>query len=139
MGAMTNYLESGLLSHLFKKTGIGTPPDVLYVGLLTDASNTDALEAGNGTLIALEPKTVVVSGNTSWSTPFESGSAMAVKNIIDISFPKASGNKGFTSGVAIYLNSESNMLFYGSLTNPREIRDGDQFVFPSGSLKITFN
>ena len=130
---MTNYLESGLLGHLFKKQSFPSP-DVLLCGLITDASNEASLEGGTATL-AMDK--LAISGGLSWSDPFESGSAYAVRNIVDITFPVASGNKGYVSGVGLYIGS--SMIFYGSLTNAREIRDKDQFVFPSGSLKITFN
>ena len=133
MGAMTDRLEQDLLSLLFRNTAY-TPPASVDVKLLADVSNIAAVEAGTVTVVG---SGVAVSCSTGWSAPFESGTAYAVKNQGDITFEKAGSNLGTVNGVGIY--NAGNLIFYGALTNPREIRQGDQFVFPSGSLKVTFN
>lgn len=133
MGAMTDRLEQDLLNLLFRNTAY-TPPASVNIKLLTDVSNVAAVEAGTVTPVG---SVATVSCPSGWSEPFESGTAYAVKNKGDITFESATSNLGTVNGVGIY--NGTNLIFYGALTNPREIRQGDQFVFPSGSLKVTFN
>jgi hypothetical protein len=133
MGAMTDKLEQDLLKLLFRNTAYA-PPASVTVKLLADVSNIAAVEAGTVTVVG---SGVAVSCSTGWEDPFESGTAYAVKNKADITFGIAQSNLGTVNGVGIY--NDTNLIFYGALTNPRTINQGDQFVFPSGSLKVTFN
>lgn len=140
MGALTNYLESGLLNHVFRATSYSAPA-TLYIGL-TKSFVSGNIEAGT----VDEPATgdyarqSYASNGTNWITPYASGSATATHNTSAIEFPVATADIGDVSGVFLAdALSGGNILFYGALTSSRNIREGDQFVFSSGSLKITFN
>lgn len=135
MGAMTNKLETYLLNHMFRNISYQSPTSV-QIGLIAGVSNVDLVESGTITEITNVGR-VTVSCSSGWSEPFTSGTAMAVKNKTEIAFSGATSNQGMVSGVGIFNNNE--LIFYGALTNPRDLRQGDEFVFPSGSLKITFN
>lgn len=140
MSALSNYLESGLLNHMFRAVSY-TAPSPLYIGL-TQSFNSGNLEAN----VVDEPSTggyarqSYTSNTTNWIAPYASGSATATHNNISIEFPVATVDIGNISGVFIAdASTAGNVLFYGALSSSRNIRSGDQFVFSSGSLKITFN
>lgn len=140
MAALTNYLESGLLNHIFRSTSY-IAPSSLYIGLIQNFIS-DNIEQG----IIDEPtsgsysRPVYNSNALNWVVPYTDGSGLATHNKVAIEFPVASANIGDISGVFIADNSISgNVLFYSLLSSPRNIRQGDQFILPSGALKITFN
>ena len=140
MSALTNYLESGLINHVFRNSAYSAPA-TLYIGL-TQSFVSGTIEAGT----VDEPATgsyvrqSYISNGTNWITPYTSGSATATHNTYAIEFPVATANIGNVSGVFLADDlSSGNILFYGELLSPRNIREGDQFVFSSGALKITFN
>jgi hypothetical protein len=140
MSALTNYLESGLLNHIFRGTSYSAPA-TLYIGLTKNFVSGN-LESGiidepSSGGYARQPYT---SNGTNWIAPYTSGNSMVIHNLSAIQFPLATGNIGNVSGVFIADNASSgNILFYGQLSYPRNIREGDQFIFSSGALKITFN
>lgn len=140
MSALTNYLESGLLNHIFRGVSYSAPA-TLYIGL-TQNFISGNLESG----IIDEPSTgayarqAYTSNGTNWTAPYESGSSMVIHNLSAIQFPLATANIGNVSGVFIADSlSSGNILFYGELSYPRNIRQGDQFVFSSGALKVKFD
>lgn len=139
MAALSNYLESGLLSQIFQNQ---TPPQpsTIYIALVGYYNASD-LESGSlaNELTGLSRKSLAASVSN-WANPYTSGTAMATHNNYEIRFDQANTNLGYASGVILLdASSGGNILMYGQLSNPKEIRDGDQFVFASGSLKVTFN
>lgn len=140
MAALTNYLESGLINHIFR--GISyTAPSILYIGL-TKSFNSGNLESG----IVDEPSSggyvrqSYSVGTSQWITPYSSGTSMISHNTSAIEFPIATADIGYVSGVFIADSLTSgNILFYGALSYSRNIRQDDQFVFSSGALKISLN
>lgn len=140
MGALTNTLESGLLNHMFRNITIGSPPTSLKVGLVGTytATNleqglfTDEISGGS-----YARQTVNADAST-WIAPYATGTACATHNVNTITFPQATADIGNVGGVFI-TDAGGTMLFYGQLTATRNIRNGDQFVFSSGALKVTFD
>lgn len=140
MSALTNYLESGLLNHVFRGVAYSAPA-TLYIGL-TQSFVSGNIEAGtvDEPTVGAYQRQSYTSDSSNWIAPYASGSATATHNTVAIEFPVATANIGDISGVFIADSATSgNILFYGALSSPRNIREGDQFVFSSGSLKVTFN
>jgi hypothetical protein len=140
MGAMTNYLESGLLNHVLRSISLSSPTG-LQIGLV-GAFNQGNLESGILTdeISGGSYARIVYSANaSSWISPYPIGNTYATHNTQVIEFAQATSDIGLASGVFILDSSSSNIIFYGQLQNPRNIRTGDQFVMPSGSLIITFD
>lgn len=140
MGALSNYLESGILNHVFRGISYSAPA-TLYIGL-TRSFNSGNLESG----VIDEPSSgsyarqAYSTGTSGWIAPYSYGTAMATHNTSSVEFPIATANIGDVSGVFISDDLTSgNLLFYGSLSSSRNIREGDQFVFSSGALKISLN
>jgi hypothetical protein len=140
MAALTNYLESGLLNHIFRNNPY-SPPSSLYIGL-----NKSFISGNIETGTVDEPasgayaRQTYLSNSSKWIAPFSSGSTMVTHNTSAIEFPVATANIGNISGVFISDSLTSgNILFYGQLTSARNVREGDQFIFPSGALRVTLN
>jgi hypothetical protein len=65
---------------------------------------------------------------------------MAIHNNYAIEFPLATAAIGLISGVFISdAPTSGNILFFAALSSSRNIREGDQFTIPSGSLKVTLD
>ena len=137
MSAMSNYLEGKLLDHLFRDDTYSKPSNI-YVGLvkyyvagtLEAGTVTQELSGGSYARVAHGPD------NDNWETV---GAAGATQNMGSISFPTASSDWGRVSGVIVTDHATAgNVLLHGALTTPRDVRNGDQFIFASGDLDITF-
>jgi len=138
MSAMSHYLESGLIGHIFKEITFA-PPTGIYVGLVGNY-NSGALESGLFDQELSGGSYVRVSGGPGtayWAAPATSGQT---NNFQEIAFPSATSSWGYVSGVFIAdaQGSEANILLYGQLTTPKNITNGDTFSFASGDLDIFF-
>jgi len=138
MSAMSHYLESGLIGHIFKEITF-TPPTGIYVGLVGNY-NSGALESGLFDQELTGGSYARVSGGPGtdyWAPPATSGQT---NNFQDLTFPTATNNWGSVSGVFIAdaEGSEANILVYGQLTASKSVTNGDTFSFASGDLDIFF-
>ena len=134
---MSDYLEQTILNHIFRSNTF-TKPTVLYIALL----NNPATDADSGTtILSKEPsagsytrKPVSVTDNQ-WSSPGVGGS---IANTSGTSWTATGGNFGMISGIAYCdASGAGNMLFYGTLTTPRDVLSGESFTLPSGNLTAT--
>lgn len=141
MGALSNFLESGILNHIFRESKLTQWSD-LYIGLVSayDAENMEGgvsneLSGGDYERV----KFAVKDGN--WTPPYASGQATAIHNKSGIAFKVATADIGNVAGVIICSSQGpgGDLLFHGPLTNSRTLTKDSQFVFPSGTLKITFD
>lgn len=134
MSAMSTYLENALVNHVLRNTAYTTPGTSVYVGLIK-YYETDKMESG--TLTSKEDfggsyARVQVTG---WDAPSDG----ATQNTGAITFPTATGDWGMVSGVIVTDHaSAGNVLLHGSLTTPRDVKNGDVFKFNAGDLDITF-
>jgi hypothetical protein len=145
MGALSNYLESGILRHVLNLGGSAVERySTVHIGLVR-GYDANSLESG---VLTSEVTTggyvrqAYTSSASTWMIPYNSGTATATHNQNAIEFPPATADIGNVSGVIITDSSTTgagNILFYGQLSNDRNIRTNDQFVFSSGALKITFD
>ena len=152
--ALSDYLESGLLHHIFKGEVFIKPSEIaiaLCSGVPVDAHTGETIPElpsginGSGTGYARislgDPST---QGNTKWIFEQEVadyGSGV-LKNSGSIVFEKALLDWGFVSGIAITDDSQygsGNLLMHSELSNPRIIYKGDAVKFDVTNLKIKFN
>jgi len=142
MGALSNYLESGILNHIFRGSRITNWTD-LYIGLVSAYSPTSLEEGIGGSELSgggyTRVKFKVDAGN--WTAPYASGQATAIHNTSGIAFPVATADIGNVAGVIIATADApgGDLLFHGPLTNSRNLTKDSQFIFPSGTLKVTFD
>jgi hypothetical protein len=167
MAALSNYLESGLLHHIFKGqtfsapsviaiglssgvvvdvNGVATPTgtyDAATGGTCGELSTTagDSSANGYGRLNLGNPASL---GATTWHydpDDHDAGSGV-IRNSGQLVFSTALQDWGWVSGVYIFDNAtvgEGNVLMHATLDNPRIIYKGDNVKFDYKSLEISFD
>lgn len=135
MSQMSDYLEGQLRAHIFR-TASFAKPTALYVALFTAAPS----DAGGGTEVTggSYARVNLAPLDANWTAP--DGTGGLTDNAAAITFPAPSANWGSITHFAIFdAASAGNMLFWGALTTPKTVNNGDPAPsFPIGSLDITF-
>jgi len=129
-GSKTDWYENIVIQHLFESDY--TAPDPLYVGLfLQSAKPTDA---GGGTEVTGGSYArVSIARASGWTS-----AGSATENTNDITFPEASASWGEVGAFALFdAATVGNMLYWGDLTTPKTIDNGDTAKIPAGDLDIT--
>ena len=154
MSAASNFLENELLDHVLGEGGRDFTPPNLYVALFAGTASdvSAALEAGTMADSAGNWGNYEIN-NASYvrqSINFAVASGGSASSNVTVTFPQATANYTNNAGdggstvnyVAIVDqvsdgSSTSNVLFYGALTNPKEILNGDTLSIASGSLTVS--
>jgi hypothetical protein len=138
MSAMSNYLESGILNHLFR-TGTFSKPSTIAVALtsnIPDDTQGYSEVANAGSYARVD---VGAPDNGDWDFVDQVSDSGHIQNTAAITFPTATANWGMVSGVVVFDNATygaGNVLFRGALPSPRDIRTNDQYSFAIGGLDI---
>ena len=153
MAALSDYLESGLLNHIFRTEAFAKPTNISVA--LTSGINSDSMQGwsiyelptginGSGTGYARVDLGAPASvGDQKWShqdTDIEAGSGV-IRNSGQIIFTSALHDWGWVSGIAILDSStygSGNMLMHAQVTTPRVIYTGDNVKFDMNTLEISF-
>ncbi len=162
MTALSDYLESGLLHHVFRGETFPKPENIaiaLCSGVPQDSDTANAQyesggpfqeipsgdqldqDTGYRRVSAGDPAN---DGDDFWNYDIEDhnvGSGL-IKNRSTVLFPTALQDWGWVSGVAIVDSGDygtGNMLMYAQLNNPRIIYQGDTVKFDLSTLKIQFS
>lgn len=143
MSAFSNYLENKLIDHVLRGQPY-TPPTDIFVGLLTasadDASPGTEVSGGSYARVSVPGSLAAWAGTqAAGSTAASSGTSGATSNNGVITFPAPSANWGVASHFALFdAASGGNLLFYGGLTTPKTINNGDPApTFPAAALGVT--
>jgi len=152
--AMSDYLESGLLHHIFKSE-VFLKPDTIAIALCSGVP----VDSDTGETIPEMPSGVngnhtgysrinlgdpSFQGDTTWiyeQQEHDYGSGL-IKNSGSIVFSKALVDWGWVSGIAITdtaVHRSGNLLLHSELSNPRIVYKGDSVKFDVTNLKIKFN
>lgn len=153
MTALSDYMESGLLHHVFRGQDFPKPENVaiaLCSGVPQDSDTGVTIPElptginGSGTGYSRydlgDPATL---GDTFWtydSADHAAGSGL-IKNTSTFIFGTALLDWGWVSGIAIVDSGEygsGNVLMYSELGNPRIIYQGDAPKFDGSQLQIKF-
>ena len=153
MAALSDYLESGLLNHVFRNESFPKPSAIaiaLTSGVPADSHTGSTIPEipsginGSGTgyariLLDLTNE----SGNDYWSFSADNLSAGSglIKNAANRVFDTALLDWGWISGIAITDHGDygsGNLLMHQQLDNPRVIYTGDSPVFNAETLQISF-
>lgn len=134
MSAMSDYLENNLVLHLFR-TGSFTKPGALWVALYTATPS----DAGGGTEVSGGTYARVQCGPSDATWNATSGTDGHTDNVAAITFPTPTANWGVVGWFGIFDNSSGgNLLFWGALTTPKTINNGDPApYFAAGALDVT--
>ena len=153
MSAASNYLENELLDHVLGEGARDFTPPTLYVALFSGSASdvAQALERGNmdntaGNWGFYEINT---GGYERQSINFAAAADGSASSNITVTFPQATANYDNPASGGSTVNyvaivdqvsdgsSTSNVLFYGALTNPKQILNGDTLSIASGSLTVS--
>lgn len=153
MTALSDYMESGLLHHVFRGQTFPKPANVavaLCSGVPVDSDTGSTIPElpmtinGSGTGYSRynlgEPAS---SGNAVWEYNLDdhnAGSGM-IKNASTFIFDTALLDWGWVSGIAIVDSGDygtGNLLMYAELGKPRVIYQGDSPKFDTSTLQIKF-
>lgn len=153
MAALSDYLESGLLNHVFRNESFPKPSAIaiaLTSGVIKESDTgatipelpTGINGTGTGYARILLDKTSE-SGNNYWSFSADDLSAGSglIKNAANRVFNTALLDWGRISGIAILdsgVYGEGNLLMHSPVDNPRTIYEGDGVVFNTETLQISF-
>lgn len=145
MSNASNYLESGLLTHIFRTSSF-SKPSTIAVGLTqnvpvdSDIGSTPNELANTGAYARVN---VGAPSDSLWGPPVQDSFGSGyLGNTSAITFPTASANWGNTSGVIVTDSSTygaGNILFWGAIPTPRNILANDTFSFGVSGLKIFVN
>ena len=161
MAALSDYLESGLLHHVFRGQSFpkpdticialtsGTPLDYHTGSTIPEMASglADGITSTNYSRVDLGSPASM--GNDRWSYSTEDNAAAVspefasgiIRNDGQIVFNTALTDWGWVSGIAITDHSTvgaGNLLMHAALTNPRVIYTGDNVKFDIDTLEISF-
>tara|TARA_R110002096_G_scaffold127685_4_gene275684 strand:+ start:4044 stop:4526 length:483 start_codon:yes stop_codon:yes gene_type:complete len=160
MAALSDYLESGLLHHVFRGETFAKLSNIsiaLTSGIPTDdQTGTNILEvsSGDGTTLSgysrISLGAPASDGDAKWSYTAADNTAGSgvIKNAVDITFGQATLDWGRISGVVVLdsathsthpSDDPGNVLMHSQLDNPRSIYIGDSVKFSTNTLQISFD
>lgn len=144
MPAFSNHFESGILNWIFRSnTNNFTRPDNLAVALCrhvpaeTDHGGTipEITNAGSYARVSLG-----APSNSTWTEVSQDASSSGtIDNVSAITFPVATADWGWASGMAIVTSGvygAGQVVIFGALQTPKYIGSGDQFTFSIGNIDI---
>ena len=154
MTALSDYLESGLLHHIFRGQDFNKPSGVtiaLCSGVPSESDTEwpaaiDGVDTGYKRYVLGRPNDSsggTASGDFYWTYNIDDHNAGSglIKNSSTLIFSNALVDWGWVSGIAVCDSGEigsGNMLMYTELNNPRIIYKGDSVKFDSSTLQISF-
>lgn len=130
-GVISNYLENKILGHTIGNTSFTSPGTSIYVALFTSATSQD--DANSGTEVSTSGTGYGRVQVTAWNAPSSGSTA----NTNAINFTTATADWGVVRYVGIMDNSTGgNLLFWGQLTEDKEVGTGDTFSIAAGDLDL---
>lgn len=153
MAALSDYLESGLLHHIFRGETFNKPSGIaiaLTSGVPIDSDTGSTIPelpsgvGGSDTGYArIDLGNPVDSGDAKWGYAVADNTAGSgvIKNASSYLFDTALTDWGWVSGIAIMDTPDhnaGNVLMHATLDNPRIIYTGDSVKFDADTLQISF-
>jgi hypothetical protein len=140
-GSFSDYMESGILSHIFR-TNTFNKPTTIAIALCSNVpvdADTGALSTGKEVANAGSySRQVLATGDANWNFTFTNGSGN-VTNASQISFTAATADWGWVSGVAICDSSSyggGNFIIGGALALPKLVSNGDQLILKAADISL---
>lgn len=149
----SNFLEDSLLDHVLGEGARDYTPPTLYVGLFTGPASDVSAALETGTMANTAGNwgfyEVSTGGYVRQSISFNAASGGSATSTATVTFPQATAdydNPAGSGSTVTYVaiidqvddgSSTANVLFYGALTNTKEILNGDQLTVPGGSLTVS--
>lgn len=135
---MSDYLEDQIRKHIFR-TGSFTKPVFLYLALTSGVPTDSSTGAACGELnnLGAYARQALNPLDANWSA--DNTTAGTTYNNTAFTFPQATANWGWVSGCVIVDSGTfgtGNILYWGSLTNPRDVQNTDQFTVPISGVSV---
>lgn len=142
MSAMSNYLENKLIDHIFRAQAFGAPTTLyfaLFTAAPTDAGGGTEVSGGSYARAAVTTSLTAFNGTHGNTTGASSGTGGNTTNAVAITFQTPTANWGTITHWAVFdAATGGNMLFYGALTNSKNVNNGDPAPsFPVGAFSLT--
>lgn len=136
MAGKSNYLENGLLNHVFRGVAFPTLGASVYLALFTTLPGEDGsggVEVSGGSYA----RQAVTRATGQFKDP-ATGTQGLTENINTITFPTATADWGTVVGAAwMDAPSAGNMLYFNSLAVSKTVNTGDVLKFNAGDAEIT--
>ena len=143
MANFSDYAESGILNWMFRSnTNTFGAPSTVAVAL---CSNVPSESQHGGTIPELANAgsyarvDLGAPSNSDWSEISQVSDSGSISSSADITFPTATTNWGYVSGVALTTSATwgaGQVLVWGQLTTPRVVLSGDTFKFTAGQIVL---
>lgn len=133
--ALSDFAEALMLNHMLRDAEFAKPAN-LYAALhATNPNDIGASGEFDGTGYG---RVAIAVADSSWTAPFESGSATRIENLNTITFPSPLGNWGAYAYAAFWdAISGGNMLYSMPFDIVRTVNAGDHApVYPPGTLSM---
>ena len=153
MSAASTFLENELLDHVLGEGARNYTPPTLYVALFSGPASDVSAALESGTMANSAGNwgnfEINTGGYVRQSINFATASNGQASSNVTINFPQATANYDNPAGsgstvsyVAIIDqvddgSTTANVLFYGALTNAKEILQNDTLSIQSGSLTVS--
>jgi len=156
MSAASNYLENELLDHVLGEGARDFTPPNLYVALFSGVASDVSAALESGTMAESAGNwgnyEISTGGYVRQSINFAAASSGQAASNVVVNFPQATANYNNPAGsgstvtyVAIVDHvgdgssgyPATNVLFYGALSNAKEILSADTLSIASGSLTVS--
>lgn len=140
MASMTNYLENKLTDQIWRGQAFSFP-STLYIALFTaspaDVAGGTEVSGGAYARVGVVASLANFAGTQgAGTTVASSGTSGTTSNNVAIVFPAPTANWGTVVGIGVLdASTGGNMLFYGDLTAPKAVNNGDAAPsFAAGAL-----
>lgn len=131
MGSKSDYLENKLLNHVLGGEDYSRPATV-YIALYTVAPT----DAGGGTEVSGASYARAAVANNATNFPAAAGGGKANGTVIE--FVRAEENWGTIVAWGIFdAATGDNLMFWGAVTEEREIQNGDMARIAVGGISLT--
>lgn len=136
MPAFGDYSRNGILDFFLNAVDL-TAPASAYLSLHTAAGASASTAAWAATELTVGGGAVNYSRTAAAPAAWGAAASGSITNTSDITCPAAGSSWGVLTHVAIWdASSAGNMIFYGALSAPRTINNGDTAQFAAGNLVV---
>ena len=137
MGSKSDYLEKALLDGVLGGSAFSLPATV-YLALFT-TDPTDVAASGTEATGTGYQRLAITNNATNW--PAASGTTATKSNGTVLTMATAGGDWSSGSNMAYWAlfdaSSGGNKLYYGAITTPKPVLNGDTPSFAIGAISIT--
>lgn len=138
MAAASDWFRTQILNQWFRGQVV-TEPTTLYLAW----HKADPLADGSGLEVTggAYARAAITSNTTNWGAPGALGTAYAITNLTDITFPAPTADWGIITHWGLWdAATLGNLVLYGAVSVPREVLNGDIApVVPASQFTVSID